>query len=111
MIPQTEANSNDVCSHPEAASVIAAFLGEFTEVTEQQRELTETFLGSANIVTPAALRNLLHKAERLDRYGVSQRPAGKGLHWNVPSALPRFVWRAIRSLISAPGRALGRKQR
>lgn len=103
------ANRNDVCSHPEAATVVSAFLGEFDQPTVRQRQLTVDFMGSANLPTPAALLNLLQQADRLDRYGVARSRPGR-LHWNAPSALPRSIRRAVRSLLTASTGALRRKQ-
>jgi hypothetical protein len=109
--PLAAANSKDVCSHPEAGPVIAAFLGEFEQPTARQRELTEAFVGAANLPTPASLRALLQKSEQLDRFGVARSAADGGLHWNPPSALPRSLARALRALLAAPAGAQRRGQR
>jgi hypothetical protein len=109
--PNTAANSGDVCSHPEAESVIAAFGGEFDQPTSRQRDLTETFIGAANLPTPAALRALLQQAEQLDRFGIARGAPGGGLHWHPPSALPRSIGRAVRSLLAAPAGAPRGRQR
>lgn len=105
-LPNTTANSDDVCTHPEADAVISAFSGEFEEVTPRQRQIVEAFMGSAYIASPARLREILETAETLDRYGLAPRLEGSGFHWHIPAALPRAAWRAIRRLLSGSGKVL-----
>lgn len=97
-LPNTAANSDDVCTHPEADAVISAFSGEFEEVTARQRQIVEAFMGSANIASPTRLRAILETADALDRYGLAPRLEGGGFHWHVPAALPRSLRDAARRI-------------
>lgn len=102
--PQTEANRNDICAHPEADAVLPAFLEEPGEVTPAQRQVVEAFMGARNIASPGALRKILETAETLDRYGLARGLEGSGFHWHVPAALPRWAAGVLRRVFTGQPR-------
>jgi hypothetical protein len=102
---RSAANANDYCHPSEADPALAAFSTLQEEVTAQQWRVVESFFGSANVPSAAALRAILEMAERLDRYGIAYGREVGGLHFMLPAAPIRALRKAGRRLLSAGTRS------